>query len=145
MEGDVKQALVLDVSVLTECARGDVGIINLIQQFDADRKPLIIPAMAVTGATVELGGDQDQLAVVSGLCRLDSANLTAVSNFKDGVEIGQVLIEVESCTTPWDAHAVTEALLHRCPILTTDYARWKGIVQDLSGGLTIVEIADLGE
>ncbi|MGV9776383.1 hypothetical protein [Streptosporangium sp. NPDC003464] len=145
MEDDVQQALVLDVSVLTECARGDVGIINLIQRFDADRKPLIIPATSVTGATVELGGNHDQLAVVSGLCRLDSATMPTVSDFKDGVEVGQVLVEMESCVTSWDAHAVTEALLHRCPVLTADYARWKDIVQDLSGGLTVVEIADLGD
>ncbi|WP_433253115.1 hypothetical protein ACQPYK_09095 [Streptosporangium sp. CA-135522] len=133
------------MSVLTECARGDVGIINLIQRFDADGKPLIIPAMTVTGATVELGGNQDQLAVISGLCRLDSASVPAVNDFKDGVEIGQVLVEVEACVTSWDAHAVTEALLHRCPILTADYARWKDVIQDLPGGPTVVEIADLGD
>jgi hypothetical protein len=40
--------LVLDASVLIEAARGDAGVMTLLQGYDADGQPLIMPVLAVT-------------------------------------------------------------------------------------------------
>ena len=62
---------VLDVSVLAEVARGDIGTMTFIQELDARGRPLIIPAMAVTGGSLDITGDEaaellDKLSEVTG-------------------------------------------------------------------------------
>ena len=46
--------LVLDASVLIEAARGDAGVMTLLQGYDADGQPLIIPVLAVTAASLDM-------------------------------------------------------------------------------------------
>jgi hypothetical protein len=50
--------LVLDTSVLTAVARGDPDIIGLIQAYDSCGQPVVIPALAVAGASLDVGSDE---------------------------------------------------------------------------------------
>ena len=56
--GPVPAPWVLDVSVLVEVARADTRIMTLVQELDARGRPMIIPALGVTGASLDMGGDE---------------------------------------------------------------------------------------
>jgi len=63
---------VLDVSVLAEVARGGARIMTLIQELDARGRPLIIPVLAVTGASLDMRSDE-AAELLEGLERLGNA------------------------------------------------------------------------
>ena len=44
--GAIPAPLILDASVLIAVARGDAGIMTLIQGYDADGQPMVIPAIS---------------------------------------------------------------------------------------------------
>ena len=45
--------LIVDTSVLTAITRTDPGVINLMQIYDSRSQPLVIPALAITGASLD--------------------------------------------------------------------------------------------
>jgi hypothetical protein len=57
--------------VLTAITRGDYGIMTFIQGLDASGQPLVIPALAIVGASLDLRSD-DTEAILHGLERLES-------------------------------------------------------------------------
>ena len=68
---------VLDSSVLVEVARGDTGTMMFIQELDARGRPLVIPALAVTGASLDMrSGEAAEL--LEGLERLKNAMTAAL-------------------------------------------------------------------
>jgi hypothetical protein len=69
--GAVPAPLILDVSVLIAVARGDARVMELIQGYDADGQPLIISALAITGALHDISG-RDAEAMLRGLEMLDN-------------------------------------------------------------------------
>ncbi|WP_344865829.1 hypothetical protein [Planomonospora alba] len=136
-------AYVLDVTVLADCARGDAGLIGMIQQFDADSVTLIVPALAVTGAAADVGGSPDKVAVIRGICRLASARLAGLVEFDDASELARIRLTATSLEHLWDVQTAETALNRRTPILTLDHHRWKETVREVSGDLTVVEVSDL--
>jgi hypothetical protein len=50
--GAVPVPYVLATSVLIEVARADIRIMLLLQNLDASGRPLILPVLAVTGASI---------------------------------------------------------------------------------------------
>ena len=63
---------VLDISVLAEAARGDTRTMTLVQELDARGRPLVIPALAVSGASLDIHNDEaDEL--LGGLEQLEKA------------------------------------------------------------------------
>ncbi|GIH80982.1 hypothetical protein [Planobispora longispora] len=138
-------AFVLDAMVLTEVARGDSDTIILLQQLDAEKITLIVPALAVTGAAVDVGCVDEQLATVRGVCRLNSAKFVGPATFDDSADLAQLRLEIESLGELWDVHTAVQAILHGCPILTTDYGRWKDAVLEARGALSVVEVTDLDD
>ena len=66
--------IILDTSVLTAVARGDPDIIGLIQAYDARPQPIVIPALAITGASLDTRSEEaDDL--LAGLELLDSVTV----------------------------------------------------------------------
>ena len=131
--------LVLDASVLIEAARGDAGVMTLLQGFDADGQPLIIPVLAVTAASLDIRSE-DAEAILHGLERLGNAMAAPVLDAEQAVRLADVI--ARTGLDPWDAHVAAVADASVCPILTLDAAKWREHAGDLDERLHFVEIAD---
>ena len=133
---------VLDVSVLTAITRGDYGIMTFIQGLDASGQPLVIPALAIVAASLDLRSD-DTEAILHGLERLGSAMIAPLRDAEQAVRLAAVI--ARTGLDPWDAHVAAVADAAVCPILTLDAARWQEHAADLDEPLHFIEIADPGE
>jgi predicted nucleic acid-binding protein len=138
-EGARPAPLILDASVLIEAARGDAGIMTLIQGYDADGQPLIIPVLAVTAAALDVRSE-DAEAILHGLERLENAMAAPVRDTEQAVRLAAVI--ARTGLDPYDAHVAVVADAAVCPILTLDAAKWRGHAGDLDERLHFVEIAD---
>jgi len=49
---------VLDVGVVIAVARGDTRIMTLAQNLDAAGRPVIVPALVITGSSLDMRGDE---------------------------------------------------------------------------------------
>jgi hypothetical protein len=133
---------VLDVSVLTAVARCDTGIMTFIQGQDARGRPLIFPALAVTGASLDMPGEE-AADPLEGLELLGSGMTAPLGDAGQAVRLAAVI--AATGLDPWDAHVAAVADASVCPILTLDGAKWRGHSADLDQPLHIIEIADPDE
>jgi len=133
---------VLDVSVLTAITRGDYGIMTFIQGLDASGQPLVIPALAIVAASLDLRSD-DTEAILHGLERLGSAMIAPLRDAEQAVRLAAVI--ARTGLDPWDAHVAAVADAAVCPILTLDAAGWREHAADLDEPLHFIEIADPDE
>lgn len=133
---------VLDVSVLTAITRGDYGIMTFIQQLDASGQPLVIPVLAMTGATLDLRSD-DTEAILHGLERLGNAMVAPLRDAEQAARLAAVI--AATGLDPWDAHVAAVADASVCPVLTPDAAKWREHAGDLDEPLHVIEIADPDE
>jgi predicted nucleic acid-binding protein len=134
--------LVLDASVLIEAARGDTGIMTLLQGFDADGQPLVVPVLAVTVASLDTRSE-DAEAILHGLERLENVIAAPVRDVEQAVRLAAVIARTE--LDSYDAHVAAVADAAVCPILTLDAAKWRDHVRDLDEPLHVVEITDPDE
>jgi len=134
--------IILDASVLIAIARGDAGIMTLIQGYDADGQPLIIPVLGVTAASLDMRSE-DAEGVLHGLERLENAMAAPVRDAEQAVRLAAVI--ARTGLDPWDAHAAAVADAAICPILTLDGKKWRQHARDLDEPLHFVEIADPDE
>lgn len=134
--------LILDTSVLIAVARGDPEIIGLIQGYDVRKQPMIVAALAVAGASLEVRSEEgdDLLAALELLDWVTAAPLS-------GPEQAAALADVIAKTglDPWDAHVAAIADVSICPILTLSASKWQQPSGDLDEPLHIIEISDPGE
>jgi predicted nucleic acid-binding protein len=114
--------LVLDVSVLIAAARGDDGVLTLIQGYDADGQPLVIPALAVATASLDSRPD-DAEALLHGIERLEGATAAPLRDSEQAVRLAAVISRTGM--DPYDAHVAAVADASVCPILTLDAAKWR--------------------
>jgi predicted nucleic acid-binding protein len=133
---------VLDISVLVEVARGDTRTMTLVQELDARGRPLVIPALAVTGASLDIHSDE-AAELLEGLERLKNAMTAALRDAEQAVRLAAVI--ARTGLDPWDAHVAAVADAAVCPILTHDAARWREHAADLDEPLHFIEIADPDE
>jgi predicted nucleic acid-binding protein len=140
--GAVPPPYVLDVSVLIAVARFDTSIMTLIQGYDARGQSLVVPALALTGASLDVRSeDADDL--LGGLERLDSAEVAPLRDAEQAARLAAVISRTG--LDPWDAHVAAVADAAVCPILTLDAAKWREHASDLDEPLHIIEITDPGE
>jgi predicted nucleic acid-binding protein len=130
---------VLDISVLVEVARADTRTMTLVQELDARGRPLVIPALAVTGASLDIRSDE-AAELLEGLERLKNAMTAALRDAEQAVRLAAVI--ARTGLDPWDAHVAAVADAAVCPILTHDAARWREHAADLDEPLHFIEIAD---
>ena len=132
---------VLDVSVLVAVARFDVAIMTLIQGYDSRGQALVAPAMALTGASLDVRSeDADDL--LDGVERLDNTEVAPLRDAEQAVRLAAVI--AKTGLDPWDAHVAAVADASICPILTLNAARWRQHAGDLDEPLHFIEIADPG-
>lgn len=130
---------VLDLSVLIAVARADADIIGLLQAYDARRQPMVMPALACAGASLDARcGEADDL--LAGVELLDSVTAAPLSGAEQAARLAGVI--VRTALDPWDAHTAAIAAVAICPILTLDSAKWQQPSADLDEPLHIVEITD---
>jgi predicted nucleic acid-binding protein len=140
--GPTATPLVLDTSVLAAVARGDADIIGLIQAYDGRGQPMVIPALAVTGASLDVRSEEaDDL--LAGLELLEAATGGPLKGADQATRLSAVIAKTR--LDVWDAHAAAIADAAICPILTLDTAKWRQPSADLDEPLHIIEIADTGE
>ena len=130
---------VLDASVLIEVARGDARTMTFVQELDARGRPLVIPALAVVGASLDIRSDE-AAELLEGLERLGNAMTAALRDAEQAVRLAAVIARTE--LDPWDGHVAAVADASVCPILTLDGGKWRQHLDDLDEPLHIIEIAD---
>jgi hypothetical protein len=112
---------------------------TLLQGYDADGQPLIIPVLAVTAASLDTRSE-DAEAILHGLERLGNAMAASVRDAEQAVRLADVIARTGLDT--WDAHVAAVADAAICPILTLDASKWREHAGDLDERLHFVEIAD---
>ena len=133
---------ILDSSVLVEVARGDTRTMSLVQELDARGQPLVIPVLAVTGASLDIRSDE-AAELLEGLERLKNAMTAALRDAEQAVRLAAVI--ARTGLDPWDAHVAAVADAAVCPILTLNGTRWREHTADLDEPLHLIEIADPDE
>jgi hypothetical protein len=129
----------LDVSVLAEVARGDARTMTLVQELDGRGRPLVIPALAVTGAALDIRSDE-AADLLEGLERLENAMTAPLQGAEQANRLAVVIARTD--LDPWDAHVAAVADASVCPILTLNAAKWRQHAGDLDDRLHFIEIAD---
>lgn len=133
---------VLDSSVLIAIARGDTRVMTLIQALDAKGRQLIVPALAVTAASLDINSEE-AIDLLEGLELFENTMTAPLHDAQQAVRLAEVI----SATSldPWDAHVAAIADAAICPILTLDAPRWRHHSDDLEESLHCIEIADPDE
>jgi predicted nucleic acid-binding protein len=137
--GAVPAPLVLDTSVIVAAARGDTGIMTLLQAFGARGQPLVVPALVITAALLGTRSE-DAEAIMRGLELMDNVMIAPVRGADQAAALAATI--ARTGLDPWDAHAAAIADAAVCPILTLDAAKWRQHAGDLDEPLHIVEISD---
>lgn len=133
---------VADASVLIELARGDAGIGTLIQELDAAARPLIVPVLAVTAASLDMRSE-DAAGLLEGLELFGNVMIDPLQDAEQALDLAKVI--ARTGLSPWDAQTALIADAEVCPILTLDGAKWREHSHDLNEPLHFVEIADPGD
>ncbi|GAA0986451.1 hypothetical protein GCM10009555_063940 [Acrocarpospora macrocephala] len=136
----IRTPLILDTSVMEDIARGDAGLIELVQRYDSLGQNLIAPSLAIAGVATALHGIQEAQDLLAGMARMDAVTVAQLH----GVEQAFALVRVMNRTglDPWDGHVAAIADASICPILTINPAKWSGPSRALDDPLHIIEITD---
>ncbi|HET9895906.1 MAG TPA: hypothetical protein VFQ44_13345 [Streptosporangiaceae bacterium] len=139
MTGPAPIPLILDTSVLTAIARGDSDIIGLMQAYDSRAQPLVIPALATAGASLDTRSDEaDDL--LAGLELLDHATPAPLRGAEQAARLAAIITRTN--LDPWDAHTAAVGDASICPILTLNPGKWREPAAALDAPLHIIEISD---
>lgn len=112
---------------------------TLIQTYGSRGQALVAPALAVTGASLDVrSGDADDL--LEGVERLDHTEVAPLRDAEQALRLAAVISRTS--LDPWDAHVAAIADASICPILTLDAAKWRPHINDLDEPLHIIEIVD---
>jgi predicted nucleic acid-binding protein len=131
--------LVLDTSVLIEIARGDIGLMALIQGYDADGQAMVMPALTVAAAYLDTRSE-DAANLLGGLELLARITVAPLSGVDQALELADVIARTD--LDPWDAHVAATADAASCPILTLNSGKWRELSARLDDALPVIEIAD---
>lgn len=141
-QGAVPAPLVLDVSVITALVRGDPDVTGLVLGWDADGQPLVLPVLAVAGASLDVRGAEAK-AVLGGLESLAGVSVAPLQDAEQASRLAAVIAGTE--LDPWDAHAAMTADSLVTRILTLDGPKWAEHAGGLDEPLHYIEIADPDE
>ena len=133
---------ILDLSVAVAVARFDVGVMTLVQGYDARGQSLVLPVLALTGASLDVR-TEDADDLLEGLERLGNAEVAPLRDAEQAARLAAVI--ARTGLDPWDAHVAAVADAAVCPILTLDAPKWQQYSGDLDEPLHIIEIADPDE
>lgn len=130
---------VLDSSVLAEVARADSGLMSLIQSWDAVGQPMVIPALAITAASLDMRSPEAE-ELLHGLERMENSMVAPLRDADQSTRLADVI--TRTGLDPWNAHVAAVADASVCPIVTLDGSEWQKHAHDLDERLHFIEIAD---
>jgi hypothetical protein len=131
---------VLDTSVVSEVARGDLPLITMLFELDEQGLRLVVPALVVASVAAEMGGsDEGFLPAVRGIARLEHGAYGPLGAFDDALELGQAAARLGDKRRWEDAHTVLLARQGGADVLTLDAGRWSDLELD---GVRVTEVAD---
>ena len=113
---------ILDLSVAVAVARFDAGVMTLIQAYDARGQSLVLPVLALTGASLDVR-TEDADDLLEGLERLGNAEVAPLRDAEQAARLAAVI--ARTGLDPWDAHVAAVADASVCPILTLDAPKWR--------------------
>lgn len=130
---------VLDDLTLTEVARGDADLTELLLSFDAAGQALVVPVLAAAAAYRDCPS-ADAADSLRGMPELDHAMSAPVGDVTQAIRLIEIAKKtgLDVCA----AHVAAVADASVCPILTVDGDRWRRASASLPDPLFIVEIAD---
>jgi hypothetical protein len=114
----------------------------LLQELDARGRPLILPALAVTGASLDMRGE-DAGELLEGTGRLQNAMTAPLRDATQAVTLAAVISRTG--LDPYDGHVAAVADAAVCPVLTLDAGKWRAHAHDLDEPLHFIEIAEPGD
>jgi hypothetical protein len=89
--------------VVTAAARGDPDIIGLVREYAARGQLLVIPAMAIAGASLDARGEEaDDL--LGGLELLDNVTIAPLRGTEQAARLADII--ARTGLDPWDAPVV---------------------------------------
>lgn len=139
MTGHTPTPLILDTTVLHELARGDTGTIGLVQAYDAQGQPMVVPALAITQTLLNTP-TEEATAAMYGLAMLETVTVAALKDSEHATALAEVI--TVTGLDVWDAHTAAIADASICPVLTMDATAWQRPASALNERLHIIEIAD---
>lgn len=142
MTGSARTPLIADTGALIAVTRTDPGVINLMQIFDSRGQPLVIPALAITGASLD-AHDDDANDLLAGLEMLEAVTVAPLSGVRQAARVASIMDSTGLAA--WDAHVAAVAAAAKCPILTLDAAKWQQASGSFDPPLQVIEITDPGE
>ena len=81
---------VLDTSVVTAVARGDPNVIGLIQGYDGRGQLLVVPALAIAGASLQVRSEEaDDL--LGGLELLDNLTIAPLRGTEQAARLAGII------------------------------------------------------
>ena len=128
---------IIDLSVAVAVARFDASVMTLIQGYDARGQSLVIPVLALTGASLDVR-TEDADDLLEGLERLGNAEVAPLRDAEQAIRLATVI--ARTGLDPWDAHVAAIADASVCPILTLDAAKWREHAGDLDDPLHFIEV-----
>ena len=133
---------VLDVSILVAVARADADVTRLVLALDGRGRPLVIPVLAITAASLDARTEDGDVALM-GLERLENTMIAPLRDADQAARLAAVIAKtgLETC----DAHVAAVADASVCPILTLDAQKWREHATALDEPLHIIEITDPDE
>jgi len=133
---------VLDVSILVAVARADADVTRLVLALDGRGRPLVIPVLAITAASLDARTEDGDVALM-GLERLENTMIASLRDAGQAARLAAVIAKtgLETC----DAHVAAVADASVCPILTLDAQKWREHATALDEPLHIIEITDPDE
>ena len=140
--GAVPTPYILDVSVIVAVARADSEVTSLVLNLDARGQPLVIPALAMTAASLDARAKDADIAL-RGLERLENVTIAPLQGWEQAVRLAEIIARTE--LDVYDAHVAAVADASVCPILTLDEAKWQQHAGDLDEPLHFFHIADPDE
>jgi predicted nucleic acid-binding protein len=142
VSGASRTPFILDTSVLTAVARGDADIIALVQEYDSLGQPIVIPALAIAGASLDTRSEEGD-DLLAGLELLEVVTVAPLSGTEQAARLAHLV--ARTGLDPWDAHVAAIADVAICLILTLNAAKWQRPSADLDEPLHIIEIVDPGD
>jgi hypothetical protein len=130
---------VLDLSILTEVARGDAGVTGLLLILDGRGQPLVLPVLAVLQASLDARtADADR--ALRGIGRLEHAEFAPLRDAVQAAGLASVISRTGLDKA--DGHVAYVADVSVCRILTMDAAKWREHAEKLDKPLYFVEYAE---
>lgn len=137
--GATPSPYVLDASTLIAVARGDAQAMTAVQSLDALGRPLVVPALALTAASLDARSEEaDEL--LEGLELLGGTMVAPLASTEQALSLATVI--AKTGLDPWDAHVAAIADASVCPVITLNPAKWREHAHDLDEPLYFIEIAD---